>query len=111
MTGTNEIERLKAEIEYLKGEVANLYHLLGKEVHSSSRHIQVLYKRVKKVNKYSNDAIANLYDMVSPIEEKLFPGVSKARQKLTDIVESSEQDFDDDANSDPSSGDQDKKNP
>lgn len=92
MIESDEIKRLKGEIEYLKGEIAELYHLLNLEIRSSSKHLKELYKRVKKVNKYSNDSIANLYDIVFPIEQTIFPGVSRARQALTDIAESSEGD-------------------
>jgi hypothetical protein len=102
MNEIDEIKRLKGEVEYLKGEISQLYHLLNKETHSASRHINELYKRVKKVNKWSNDSLANLYDIVMPIEERLFPSVSKARQALTNIIEKADQDKNDDSFGDPS---------
>lgn len=107
MDTNDEIERLKAEIEYLKGEISQLYHLVNKEAHSATGHINELYKRVKKVNKWTNDSLANLYDIVMPIEERLFPSVSKARQALTDIIKKADQDANDDPLDDPS----DHKNP
>src|ERR1700730_380627 len=82
MTESKEIERLKAEIEYLKGEINELHHMFNRvlkfELKATTKHIRELYKRTRSVNVFSRNGIRALHDIVSPIEEKIFPEVSKA---------------------------------
>jgi hypothetical protein len=106
----DEIQRLRAEIEYLKGEINELHGMFNRvlkfELKATTKHLRELYKRTRGVNVFSRNGIRALHDIVSPIEEKIFPEVSKARQQLMDIVKKAEVEF----NSDPPDEKQNKKN-
>jgi hypothetical protein len=101
MSEKDIIEQLTKEIDVLKLELVRLHRMLQQEADSSTKHIQELYKRVKETHDYTieidkrgtrdlklnNHNISRLFDMVWPIEGKIFPEVSKARQQLASIIE------------------------
>jgi hypothetical protein len=86
------IEFMRKEIGDLKSEIAKLHHMLKLESDSTTKHINELYKRGADTHNYSINNISTLYDIVAPIEEKIFPNVSRVRQQLTAIVEKPAQD-------------------
>src|ERR1700730_18628757 len=96
MNDSDETERLKAEIEYLKGEISELHSMCNRilkfELKATAQHLQELYKRTRQVSVFSRNGSNALHDIVSPIEEKIFPGVSRARQQLAAIVKNAELD-------------------
>lgn len=110
MTDRDEIERLKGEIEYLKSEITELHNIFNRvlkfELKATAKHLQELYKRTRQVTVFSTNGITALHDIVAPIEEKIFPGVSTARQQLAAIVKNAELG----SNDDPSDDNGDEKN-
>jgi hypothetical protein len=109
MSDKDIIEQLTKEVDAIKLELVRLHRMLQQEADSSTKHIQELYKRVKETHGYTieidkrgtrdlklnNHNISRLFDMVWPIEQKLFPEVSKARQQLGSIIEQSASNSDD----------------
>ena len=109
MSDKDIIDQMTKEIDALKLEIMRLHRMLKQEAESSTKHIQELYKIVKETHDYTieidkrgtrdlklnNQDISRLYDMVWPIEQKIFPEVSKARQQLTSIIEQSASNSDD----------------
>ncbi len=78
---------LRKEIAELRAEIAELFEIVKMEGESTTKHIDEIYKRIALLHNYSINNISTLYDMAAPIEEKVFPQVSKVRQQLTAIVE------------------------
>ncbi len=90
----NELTILKKEIEQIKLQICKIYDLLKAESDNTTHHIKYIYNYLKilddrsmDMNTSHNELIFKLYDMIEPIEEKIFPGVSKARQQLAAIIE------------------------
>jgi hypothetical protein len=88
-----EIKRLKKEIGGLKLEVAKIHNTLKMESDSTTKHIGSIYKRIAKLDdrcvadlKYLCQHIANLHDIIDPIEQKIFPNAKAARKKIAAIV-------------------------
>ncbi len=100
MSDSNEIERLRAEIEGLKDEIKELHNIFNRvlkfELKATTKHLQELYNRVWHLTVFSRQGIAALQDIVFPIEEKIFPAVSGARQRLMAIVKQAEVEFNSD---------------
>jgi hypothetical protein len=93
------ISLMRKEINDLKMEIVRMRGVINFESDDVTGHIKrinkflnVLDDRSIKHFKFHNESIANLYDIVEPIEEKMFPGVSKARRQLAALVKKSEQD-------------------
>jgi uncharacterized coiled-coil protein SlyX len=101
MDSQDIIDELKSEIASQKNEIAQLrsdLELLNGMCKSESEnvtdHIKYIYKYLKVLDdrslKYFELLIEYLVvikDSVAPLEDKLFPGVSKARKQLAAIVE------------------------
>ncbi len=92
MSDKDIIDQLTKEVSDLKLELANLHRMLKQESDSSTKHISEIYKRIRDINNLSVNNISTLYDMVTPIEQKIFPEISRARQQLGSILEKSESD-------------------
>jgi hypothetical protein len=91
---TDEITKIRKEIGDLKLELARLHELLKGESDNTTYHIKFIYDHLKILDDRSiknrtihRELIFKLYDMIEPIEEKLFPGVSRAREQLAAIIE------------------------
>ncbi len=96
----NEIKQLKKENSDLKLEVAKLISTLKMESDSTTKHIKTLYERIKLLDdyigkidkrgtkdlKYVTQHIADLHDIIGPIEQKIFPAAKNARKQLASIV-------------------------
>jgi uncharacterized coiled-coil protein SlyX len=108
MPNQDTIDELKIEIVSQKNEIArlrsDLEHLndMCKSVaDDTTEHINYIYKYLKTLDdrgardlkihvqdfKLLVEYLVVLQDSVSPLEDELFPGVSKARQQLTAIQE------------------------
>jgi hypothetical protein len=87
MTDNSEIDLMRKEISVLTKEILRLHAMLKRESDSSTKHINELYQRTNKTSRSVMNHLSILYDMVAPIEEKLFPGVSRARQQLACLAE------------------------
>lgn len=99
MVKNDEIEQLKTEIDCLKGEIIELHNMFNRitklDLKATTKHLQELYKRTQRVTIFSTNSIVALHDIVAPIEEKIFPGVSKAREQLATIVKTAKADAND----------------
>jgi len=89
-----ELDVLQAEINHLKAEIANIDRIMEAHARDVTDHIKYIYKYLKTLDdrsvdnlRFHNEYIANLYDIVEPIEQKIFPGVSKARRQLAALTE------------------------
>lgn len=96
----DEIKRLKKENGDLKAEVARLGYALKIETDSTTKHIKILYQHIKSLDNYIGKIdkrqtkdqwflcqhIADLHDIVSPIEDKIFPAAKSARKQLKSII-------------------------
>lgn len=83
----NEIARLRSDLEYLNG-------MCKLDAEDTTDHIKYIYKYLKMLDdrsiadlKLLVEYLVVIQDSISPLEEKLFPGVSKARQQLAAIRE------------------------
>lgn len=86
MSSEPTTKQLKQEIDRLRSEIAELFEIVKIEGESTTKHIDQLYGRVADVNNYAVNNISTLYDMVAPIEARIFPKVSKAREQLSAIL-------------------------
>jgi hypothetical protein len=93
MTDAEIIKRLKKENGDLKLEVARLWHTLKLETASTSKHIKHIYQQIGILDKREHaedvaftEHIANIYDIILPIEDKIFPNAKETRKQLTSIV-------------------------
>jgi hypothetical protein len=97
----NEItKRLIKENADLKVEIAKLWSVLKKESDSTTKHVGEIYKRIKLINDYTaiidkretkafgilSQHIADLHDIVAPIEQKLFPAAKNTRRQISSII-------------------------
>ena len=86
MTDIDTIDKMKKEIAYLKGEL-NGFHAAAKFASDdTTKHIVYIYKYMKMLN----SEIEHIYDVIGPIEEKMFPDVRDARRELWSIMEEME---------------------
>jgi hypothetical protein len=90
MNSDEQIKQLKHEIDGLRAEIAELFEVIKIEGESTTKHIDQLYGRIADSSNYAVNNISTLYDIVTPIEAKIFPKVSKARQQLLAIVKKPE---------------------
>ena len=104
MQHDDTIVELKSEIACLKNDIARLssdLKLLNgtfeSESENNTEHIVYIYKYLKLLDDRSvadlnlvAESMMVLRDAISPIEEKVFPGVAKAREQLAAIVASRE---------------------
>jgi len=100
MQNDDVIDELKKEIANLKGQIFSLCTGLKvlnetyeSESESNTEHIVHIYKYLKLLDDRSvadlnlvAESMMVLRDAVSPIEEKLFPGVAKAREQLAALA-------------------------
>jgi len=94
MQDQDTIDELKNEIARLKSDLAKLNGMCKSESENTTEHIKYIYNYLKVLDDRSLkdfelliEYLVVIKDSVSPLEEKLFPGVSKARQQLATIVE------------------------
>ena len=94
MQDQDTIDELKNEIARLKSDLAQLNGMCKSESENTTDHIKYIYNYLKVLDDRSLkdfelliEYLVVIKDSVSPLEEKLFPGVSKARQQLAAIVE------------------------
>ena len=94
MQDQDTIDELKNEIARLKSDLAKLNGMCKAESEDTTRHVKYIYNYLKVLDDRSLkdfelliEYLVVIKDSVSPLEEKLFPGVSKARQQLAAIVE------------------------
>jgi hypothetical protein len=83
MTDIDNIEDMKKEIAYLMGELKEFHAAMKLASDDTTSHIVYIYKYLKLLN----NEIEHIYDVVGPIEEKIFPNVRDARRKLWSIME------------------------
>src|ERR1700733_4950849 len=101
MENQDVISELKSEIARLRSDLEHLNGMCKSESENTTDHIKYIYKCLKTLDdrsvhdiklhvedfKLLVEYLVVLQDSVSPLEEKIFPGVSKARQQLAAIVE------------------------
>jgi hypothetical protein len=94
MQNDDVIDELKKEIATLKSDLAMLNGMCKSESENTTEHIKYVYNYLKVLDDRSLkdfelliEYLVVITDSVSPLEEKLFPGVSKARQQLAAIRE------------------------
>lgn len=97
MTESQNIDALRNEIADLKRQLFELHHdmrFISGEIASQVKHIyeylRILDDRSVDNLKFHNEYIANLYNMIEPIEQKLFPGVSRMRRQLQALTDKPE---------------------
>lgn len=94
------IAHLRKENGDLKLELAKVVRTLKMESDSTTKHIKKLYERIKLLDnyigridkretdtlKFLSQHIADLADIVAPIEQKIFPDAKKNRDQLASII-------------------------
>lgn len=83
MTDIDTIDDMKKEIAYLKGELKGFHAAAKFASDDTTKHIVYIYRYLKMIN----NEIEHIYDVLGPLEEKLFPNVREARRKLWSIME------------------------
>ena len=83
MTDNDDIEDMKKDIAYLKQQLHGFFAEAKFASDDTTTHIVYIYKYLKLIN----NEIEHIYDVVGPIEEKIFPNVREARRKLWSIME------------------------
>jgi hypothetical protein len=100
MQNDDVIDELRKEIAELRADLKSLNGAHKAESENTTEHITYIYKYVKMLDDRSArdlrlhvedfkllvEYLLVLQDSVSPLEEQIFPGVSKARQQLATIV-------------------------
>jgi hypothetical protein len=88
-----EILRLEKENADLKAELVKVICTLKMESDSTTKHIKCLYQRIKllddyigRIEKNLSQHIANLHDIVAPIEQKIFPAAKNTRKQIASII-------------------------
>jgi septal ring factor EnvC (AmiA/AmiB activator) len=89
----SEIASQKNEIARLKSDLAKLNGMCESESKDVTDHIKYIYKYLKMLDDRSvadlnlvAETMTVLRDAISPMEEKIFPGVAKAREQLAAIA-------------------------
>src|ERR1700730_13525853 len=92
---TNEelIDELRNEVARLKSDLARLNGMCKSESENTTDHIKYIYNYLKMLDDRSvadlnlvAETMTVLRDAISPMEERLFPGVAKAREQLAAIA-------------------------
>ena len=78
-------DRHKKTHDYTISSIDDISRAVTLDRTSTTEHIKELYKK----HSDTVDDISTLYNMVVPIEKKIFPYVSKARQQLFALLEKS----------------------
>jgi hypothetical protein len=93
MQNDDVIDELKNEIAILKSDLAKLNGMCKSESENTTDHIKDIYNYLKMLDDRSvadlnltAETMTILRDAISPIEEKVFPGVAKAREQLAAIA-------------------------
>jgi hypothetical protein len=96
----DEINFLKKENETLRREIAKIVNSLKMESDSTTQHIKKIYQRIKLIDNYIASVdkqgvsditwvcqrIADIHDIIAPIEDKIFPKAKSTRKQLKSIV-------------------------
>jgi len=97
MQDQDTIDELKNEIARLKSDLAQLNGMCKSESENTTDHIKYIYNYLKMLDDRSvadlnlvAETMTVLRDAISPMEEKIFPGVAKAREQLAVIAASRE---------------------
>jgi hypothetical protein len=92
MQNDDVIDELKKEIAGLRSDLDFLNGMCKSESEDTTYHIKYIYNYLKVLDdrslkdfKLLIEYLVVITDSVSPLEAKLFPGVSKARQQLAAI--------------------------
>jgi hypothetical protein len=92
---TNEevIDELRNEVAKLKSDLARLNGMCKSESENTTDHIKYIYNYLQKLDDRGvadlnliAETVTVLRDAISPVEEKIFPGVAKAREQLATIA-------------------------
>lgn len=93
MQDQDTIDELKNEIARLKSDLAKLNGMCKSESENTTDHIKYIYNYLKMLDDRSvadlnlvAETMTVLRDAISPMEERLFPGVAKAREQLAAIA-------------------------
>jgi hypothetical protein len=94
MENEDIIEELKREIARLRSDLDILNGACKSESENTTGHIKYIYKYLKLLDdrgvahrKSVAEVLMVHRDAIAPIEEKIFPGVNKARGQLATIME------------------------
>jgi len=97
MQDQDTLDELKNEIARLKSDLAKLNSMCKSESENTTDHIKYIYNYLKMLDDRSvadlnsiAETMTVLRDAISPMEEKFFPGVAKAREQLAAIAASRE---------------------
>jgi hypothetical protein len=87
------IDELKNEIARLKSDLAKLNGMCKSDSENTTDHIKYIYNYLKMLDDRSvadlnlvAETMTVLRDAIHPMEEKIFPGVAKAREQLAAIA-------------------------
>lgn len=93
MHDQNIIDELKKEIARLRSDLEHLNGMCKSDSEDTTDHIKYIYKYLKMLDDRSvsdlnlmAETMIVLRDAIDPMEERLFPGVAKAREQLAAIV-------------------------
>ena len=86
MSYIDTLSDMKKKIDALELEVKRLHDTMKFLADNETEQILYIFKYLKTLN----NEINHIYDVIGPIEEKIFPDVREARRKLWSIMEEME---------------------